>query len=156
MPQFLFIANQQDDTHGKTISAFDVAKSRLELTMWGLYENTPHRKIIAVGDTILIYIAGTGKLGMHFIATASVKKIVENKKEFERALFNLTTPLVSAAALENIHFFETPVSIKKIKHNLDFIPQKTNKWGCVLQRGVKKISEKDFSTIVQFARCANK
>jgi predicted RNA-binding protein len=34
--------------------------------------------------------------------------------------------------------------------NLDFIPRKDNRWGCVLQRSMLEISEKDFFIILNY------
>ena len=148
MADFLLIANQTDDATGKLFQAFDVATRRLEAKLWGLYENTPHRKNIAPGDRVIIYLAGNGFLGKHFIATTSIHTITEDKKIFSKTLSSLSTPPIAAILFGDIHFFAKPVSIKEIKYKLEFVPQNTTKWGCVLQRGAKSISSKDFLTIV--------
>jgi len=145
---FLLIANQTDDSNGRLLQAFEVASRRLEAKLWGLYENTPHRKSLVPGDKAIIYLAGNGRLGKHFIATTSIHAITEDRKIFSKALSSLSTPPIAAIQFGDIHFFMKPVSIKAIKDKLEFISQNTTKWGCVLQRGVKSISTKDALTIV--------
>lgn len=154
MNNFLLIANAGDDNEGKPLDAIEIARARLNLKLWGLYENTPHRKTVQQGDKVIIYIAGTGKFGKHFVATAQVGMVLNDKKLF-MTLVNSYNPPFSALQLVNIAWFNDPLPIISVKTALDFIPQNTSKWGCVLQRGVKKISQKDFETILDNIYFAN-
>jgi hypothetical protein len=143
MDNFLLIVNSAESIDGKNISAYEMAKRRLAALQWALYINTPHRKIIQKEDRVIVYLAGTQLHGMSFVATA----IVHGKDKAEKYIGDGQDVLAGIPheyiQLKNLMWFENFVRIHSIKDSLDFIPKKTNRWGAVMQRGVKKISEED-------------
>ena len=50
--------------------------------------------------------------------------------------------------LEDIAVFPESPKIADIKDELEFVPKNNPKWGCVMQRGAKIISKKDYERIV--------
>lgn len=148
MTHYLLIVNDCWDDKGKKIPALMVARHRLEQGLWNLYPNTPHRKLLREGDGIIVYLAGQSEGGKTFIAKATVKGIT-NDPRFLRGLYG--EPPIAAILLTDISTFQTCPKIADIKDELDFVPKHNPKWGCVMQRGVKRIEEKDFLRIMTAA-----
>lgn len=149
MNNYLLIANNTYDFSGKVYSSLEIANYRLDLGYWGLYEHTPHRKILAEGDKVIVYLAGSGTLGKHFLAQATIKQVTEDRKVLGKLVGD---PPIAAIEIVDINRFAKPVLITSIKEKLRFIPQGTPKWGGVLQRGVKRISQEDFETILMSSK----
>jgi predicted RNA-binding protein len=49
---------------------------------------------------------------------------------------------------DHIISFDSPIAIKLIIDKLNFIPINRVKWGAVMQTGCRKISEKDYESII--------
>lgn len=143
---FLLIASQAETLDGERILAECMAKRRLDAKLWGLYANTPHKRDIKPGDTLIIYLAGRG--GMRFFATAEAGEVSFKLRNYRGDGDALTDPPVAVLALRNSRIFKESVPIAKIKDRLTFIPKGHQKWGCVLQRGVKRISNSDADLIL--------
>ncbi|MEN9902685.1 MAG: hypothetical protein RL651_1349 [Pseudomonadota bacterium] len=150
MNYFLLIASPSEDIDGLSISAIEMATRRLNSKSWGLWANTPHKKEIAPGDMLIVYVAGAK--GKKFIATTTASEVNFSGKAYLGDGNALTYPPCVVLRLKNTNYFENPLEISGIKGKLDFIPQNVIRWGCVLQRGVKRISAKDARTILS---CAN-
>jgi len=56
---------------GAKIDALAAAKKLLETGFWPLWDNTPGRIIVGVGDRVCVYLSGMSKV----VATASISKI---------------------------------------------------------------------------------
>ncbi len=147
---FLLIASPSENHEGKRISALEMAKRRLNAGQWGFWAHTPHRAEIDQGDLCIVYLAGAD--GKQFVATARVTSVKPSLTKFNSDGDALTDQPVSILHLEDIDWFDKAVFIAEIKDALDFIPKGVSRWGCVLQRGVKKISSKDARTIVYAAK----
>lgn len=150
MNYFLLIASPSEDLDGTNVSALEMANRRLASKTWGLWTNTPHKKEIAPDDLFLIYIAGPK--GKQFIATAHASKVTFGKHPYIGDGNALTDPPCAIIELENIKHFDHPVTMAAIKDKLDFIPKNVIRWGCVLQRGVKRISPSDADKILNEAK----
>lgn len=148
MNHYILIVNDCWDDSGKKIPAKDVALHRLGRGLWNIYPNTPHRKLIQPGDAVVIYLAGSSAGGRSFLATANVRGITSDPKSLS-GLYG--EPPVSAVILGDISIFPECPKISDIKDRLDFVPKNNPKWGCVMQRGAKIISEKDFALIIAAA-----
>lgn len=148
MTHYLLIVNDCWDDKGKRIPALKVALHRLEQGRWSLYANTPHRKLLQDGDEVLIYLAGPSEGGKTFIAKATVRGVTTEPRLL-RGLYG--EPPISAIMLEGIDKFRNCPKIADLKDELEFVPKDNPKWGCVMQRGVKRITEKDFSRIMAAA-----
>ena len=146
---FLLIASRSEDLHGKSITGEEMAKRRLEAKEWGFYANTPHKGKIKKGDQVIVYLAGPKD--MHFFATATAGDIHQNTRSYTADGDALTDIPVAVLSLSDLFFFKKQTMIHEVKDALDFIPKATNKWGCVLQRGLKMISQKDAETILKYS-----
>lgn len=150
MNYFLLIASSSEDIDGNSVSALEMAHRRLDSKTWGLWANTPHKKEIASGDMLLIYIAGAR--GKQFIGIANAAKVTFGKQSYTGDGNALTDPPCAVLSLTNVRHFEYPVLISGIKDKLNFIPKNVIRWGCVLQRGVKRISRHDAAAILEEAK----
>ncbi len=145
---FLLIASRSEDMEGITIPGYEMARRRLEAKQWGLYENTPHKWKIKPGDQLIIYLAGPQD--MKFFAMAVADKVIKDVADYDADGDALSDFPVAVLFLKDINYFPRQPTIQEVKDELDFIPKTTNKWGCVLQRGLKVISKKDSETILSF------
>ena len=98
---------------------------------------------------MIIYLAGYGE--MRFFAQATAGEISTNTRNYSTEGNALTDPPVAILALNDVEIFKNPVAIASIKNRLEFVPKNTIKWGCVLQRGAKRISEADANLIIREA-----
>lgn len=144
---FILIASASESIDGEPISPFDMAHRRLSTNSWGLWSNTPHRNDIKAGDSVVVYVAGSA--GKKFVASAIVESIGNNPKSYVGDGDALTDIPVKILNLKEVTWFKNEVSIVELKDKLDFIPKSTNKWGCVLQRGARKISPEDAGLILK-------
>lgn len=146
MAAFLLVASSAESLNGKRITSEVMARRRLEAGRWGLYANTPHKHEIKLGDTLIIYLAG--KNGMRFFASAEAGLVDFNAKDFCADGDALTDPPVAVISLLSCYIFPSSLPIERIKDRLEFVPKENPRWGCVLQRGVKRISDTDAALIL--------
>lgn len=148
---YLLVVNRAEGLNGQWVPALEMARRRLEVGLWGLYKNTPHKKEMAPGDEVIVYLAGLDLGSRAFVARARVARIVDDARHYAAdgdALAGLPT---SVLEIEDVEWLEKPVPIAAIKDRLTFVPKDTPNWGCVLQRGVKRIPAEDAATILDFA-----
>jgi hypothetical protein len=146
---FLLIASYGETIEGKKVPSQNIAARRLDAGQWSLYAKTPHRSEIKSGDELIVYVAGP--TGRKFIARATAGDISSNWKNYALDDDILNEPPVAVLFLKNVEYFSRSVLINDIKSSLDFFPKNTNKWGCVFQRGAKRISESDANKILKNA-----
>lgn len=144
---YLLIASPSEDSEGNIVSALELAKRRLDAKMWGLWSHTPHQKEIQAGDLCIVYLAGAK--GKQFVAYAHAEKVQPTSSKSHIDGNALTDFPSTVLHLRHVHWFEKPISISNLKDQLDFIPKHVIRWGCVLQRGVKRISSQDATTILK-------
>jgi len=149
MNTFLLVANAADAVSGARIPADVMVRRRLSAGQWPLYQNTPHQKEMSEGDSAIIYLAGPKQ--MKFAAIAKIERITSAKNFIADGDDVLTASPVQMILLSEQRWFNEPVSIHAIMPQLNFVPKGTIKWGCVLQRGVKKISAADAKIILDRA-----
>ena len=104
------------------------------------------------GDRVLIYLAGLEKEAKHFVAAATISGIDASARACQGYKADgpdaLAEPPVAVLSLADVRWFVAPVPVGLVKDKLDFVPKGTNKWGCVLQRGAKRIGEPDAERIL--------
>lgn len=154
MTTYLLIVNRCERFDGGFDSAITMARRRLDAGKWALYSNTPHRAEMKAGDRVLVYLAGVEKGARHFVASAT---IVGNDSSVRACQAyktdgpnTLAEPPVAVLSLSDVRWFAAPVPVLSVKGELDFVPKGTNKWGCVLQRGAKRIGEPDAERILSW------
>ena len=110
-----------------------------------------HRHYNSESDDIAIAVVGAGNIGKAFIK--QVKKTYEKwyAKGINLVLVGATNSKQMRVSYENLLFenitiLKTPIHIKAIINQLEFIKNKTN-FGVYLMGGVSKITENDFNLI---------
>lgn len=146
---FILVASQAEASDGRIILAEEVAQRRLKAGLWSLYMNTPHKTEITLGDTLIVYLAGRG--GMRFLASAEAGEVDFNAKDYHADGDVLTNRPAAVLSLRSSRMFPVPLPMARVKDRLEFVPKGTPKWGCVLQRGVKRISLADSYLILREA-----
>jgi len=104
---------------------------------------------MAMGDEILIYIAGQKSNRQKFVAKARIANIHKPKpiRRGDDPIEVMDSDSFLMLSLGNVEFIP-PVDIKEIAERLDFFPKNNPKWGAVLMGGSRKISERDYQEIV--------
>ena len=110
-------------------------KERINVKKWPIFNKTRYKKEFVVGDAVLFYKAGLN--GQKFLGTCKISSGL--KKE---------TSFVDNLEIKEISVFDSPVEMKDVIEELDFIKNEIN-WGNYFQGGVRKISEDDFSKIIR-------
>ena len=128
-----------------TENAIDILKRRLNEKKYPLYKKTPFLKDVKKDDGVVFYVAGRKNKSQNFIGYSLIKSVEipnetlidpdKNKYVLEKYLL-----------FENIILFKTPIHIKAIINQLEFIKNKNN-FGVYLMGGVSKITEGDFNLI---------
>ncbi|WP_133059248.1 hypothetical protein [Burkholderia puraquae] len=146
---FILIASKAELLDGGVIHAEELARRRLNAGKWGLYINTPHKAEIRPGDALIVYLAGPG--GQRFIAAAEAGEVDFKDRSYQADGDALTNPPAAVLSLHSTEFFPIPLPIARVKDRLEFFPKNNPKWGCVFQRGVKRISVEDAMLILEEA-----
>ena len=126
-------------------NAIDILKRRIDEKKYPLYKKTPFLNDIKKNDEVVFYVAGRKNKSQNFIAFSVIQSVEipnetlidpdKNKYVLEKYLL-----------FENISLLKTPIHIKAIINQLEFIKNKTN-FGVYLMGGVSKITEGDFNLI---------
>lgn len=144
---FLLVVSAAESINGKAISAEEMALRRLNAGMWALYKNTPHKREIQPGDELIIYLAGRN--GMRFIAAATAGEVNFRVKKYDADGDVLIGTPDAVLEVQNVRPFKQDVAIHEVKERLCFIPKGTKSWGCVLQRGAKRLTHEDATLILR-------
>ena len=126
-----------------TENAIDILKRRLHEKKNPLYKKTPFLKDIKKDDEVVFYVAGKKNKSQNFIAFSHIK-LVETPNELLIDPDKNKYVLEKYLLFENITLLKTPIHIKAIINQLEFIKNKTN-FGVYLMGGVSKITENDFN-----------
>ncbi|PAK50091.1 EVE domain-containing protein, partial [Priestia megaterium] len=123
---YIYIINDFLVTDQDKIKAEEIVKILLNKKIWVYTPSTPNLKKMQPEDKVVVYMAGEKRkkfVGYFEIAEDINKHNFNGSTEEEEYIFNLF-PL--AASIKNIQLFETPVYIKDIKNDLEFIKDKKN------------------------------
>ena len=129
-------------------NGYEIFKHRIKDNLWPIYKKTPQLVNIKKDKKILFYIAGTNNYCQNFVASTSVKEIMDLKniesdpnQELRQVLFNVS--------FNKINFFEKPINIKNHINNLSFIEEEKRKYyGLYLQGGVCKINKQTYDYVI--------
>lgn len=135
-------------------SAYQTCKARLEGKVWSLRASTPCRSKMKKGDYLVIYASGKRKFGQHFVGTAQIADAPQLRRLQSGAL---PQPVAIASdmalvdyllPLKKVTIFSPPKPISVLKDKLSVIKKPSSpKWGCYLQVGCRRITERDFLLI---------
>jgi hypothetical protein len=127
---------------------YQIYKDRISENMWPIYRSTPQLLHAVKGRKVIFYIAGKEEFAQHFIASAEIEKIIDNKdlkpdpnQEFRQVLFYVQ--------FKNLKTFLNPMKIKDHINNLSFIDKERRKiYGLYFQGGVCKINQQSYDYII--------
>mgnify|MGYP003993269387 CR=1 FL=1 len=115
-------------------------RKRMKTKKWPIFNNTSHRRDLAIGDEVMFYKAGREQ-GQSFLGIAKISTDlmpILNSKDFE-------------INLDGIVIWKNFPSIRDHLSKLSFIKSELN-WGIYLQTGVKTSTKKDFVMISNTAK----
>ena len=130
-------------------NGYDIFNDRIKKNLWPIYVKTPQLINVKIGKKIIFYIAGNGVNSQHFVATAIIDKIVNQKntkidpnQEFKQILFN-----VKFKDLKKLNKY---INIKNHINELTFIDKnKRSIYGLYFQGGVCKINKQSYEYIIK-------
>jgi len=142
MNYFIFIV--ADETkYGKTRLAGETYNFLMGKNAWGFGKNTAHRAKIKAGDKVVFYQAGGN--GQKFLGTAILASGAYDDSSSKNLFLDPETYKID---LQNIVVWDNPKPFVHFLDKLSFIKNKKF-WGTYFQGGCRKISEKDFQTILK-------
>lgn len=141
---YLLIKQHGLDAKGRNCTARASAQLLLDAKVWPLWDRTRNRKVIAAGDRLAVYLAGTSEV----IATAQVLK-VEKWSNSHARWYPLLLDGIPAAVLvlENVSMLPVPVQVRQRLQQLSFVPRNSSKWGVAFMGGVRVVSDVDFKQL---------
>jgi hypothetical protein len=141
----IFVVNDLElgDAHA---SAEDIADTLLAAGCWLYGPTAPHVRRLQGGDKVLVYLAGASR--RYFCASFMLSGPVESKKPcLSGTVGDLLTRTFSASSpITGVRRWVTPVHIKPLIQDLQFITDKKN-WGLHFRQSVRVIGEEDHDRI---------
>ena len=145
---FVFIVNSQQGVK-KRLAAKQIYSQLMELSVWGIGERTPYRRDLREGSKVVFYQAGKG--GQRFLGTATIasplRKMTEARAAERRRVG--IEPAAYDLELSHIDVWKESKPVVDMIQRLEFISNKDH-FGVHFQGGVKRISEADYYTIIEF------
>ena len=145
---FVFIVNDAHGSHGR-MQARQIYDELMKLAGWGIGQRTPYRKDLKNGSRIVFYQAGKG--GQRFIGTATMAselRPMSTGRADERRAVGIE-PAKYDLDLADVDSWKEPKRVSDMVQHLEFISNK-DYYGVHFQGGVKRISEADYYTILEF------
>ena len=145
---FVFIVNDAQGV-SQRLSARKIYDQLMKIQAWGIGERTPYRKDLRKGSRIVFYQAGKG--GQRFIGTATIAselRLMSAQRATERRALGIE-PAKYDLDLTNIEIWKDTKPVVDMVQRLQFISNKDH-YGVHFQGGVKRISEADYYTIIEF------
>jgi len=145
---FVFIVNDAQGV-SQRLPARKIYDQLMKTCAWGIGERTPYRKDLRKGSRVVFYQAGKG--GQRFIGTAAIAselRVMSVRRAAERRALGIE-PAKYDLDLTDIKVWGETKPIVDMVQRLQFISNKDH-YGVHFQGGVKRISEADFYTIVEF------
>jgi len=145
---FVFIVNDAQGV-SQRLSARKIYDQLMQIQVWGIGERTPYRKDLRKGSRVVFYQAGKG--GQRFIGTATIAselRLMSAQRAAERRALGIE-PAKYDLDLMDIEVWKEAKPIVDMVQRLQFISNKDH-YGVHFQGGVKRISEADYYTIIEF------
>jgi len=128
-------------------NGYDIFNDRIKKNLWPIYVKTPQLINVKIGKKIIFYIAGNGTNSQHFVASAIIDKIVDQKnakidpnQEFKQILFNVK--------FKDFKRLNKYINIKNHINELTFIDKnKRSIYGLYFQGGICKINKQSYNYI---------
>lgn len=145
---FVFIVNDAQGVRDR-MPARQIYEELMKLAGWGIGERTPGRKDLREGSRVAFYQAGKG--GQRFIGTATIASELQPMSEVrcaERRAVGIE-PAKYDLDLSDVDIWKETKPVSDMVQRLGFISNK-DYYGVHFQGGVKRISEADYYTIIEF------
>ncbi len=120
--------------------------ARIKRELWPLRKATCHRRLLAKGDEVLLYLArpacafvGTAKIAGRSVEVPVWKRHIFIEYDRFRAEFGV--------ALEKVDIWEEPMPVKPLVGSLDVFAKKDH-WGGYFQMGVIRLSGEDYRRVL--------
>jgi len=128
-------------------NGYDIFNDRIKKNLWPIYVKTPQLINVKIGKKIIFYIAGNGTNSQHFVASAIIDKVVDQKnakidpnQEFKQILFNVK--------FKDFKRLNKYINIKNHINELTFIDKnKRSIYGLYFQGGICKINKQSYNYI---------
>jgi hypothetical protein len=128
-------------------NGYDIFNDRIKKNLWPIYVKTPQLINVKIGKKIIFYIAGNGTNSQHFVASAVIDKIVDQKnakidpnQEFKQILFNVK--------FKDFKRLNKYINIKNHINELTFIDKNKRRiYGLYFQGGICKINKQSYDYI---------
>lgn len=146
---FLLVTNDPVLKGMQKTDAYTLVMKRLEKRMWPLYEKTRLRERITTGVRVAFYVAGKREHTGTIVATATVSGRVSPSHGGIRTdpPEYLTDRPEIVLELENISILAPPVPLREFIPRLSFCPKDLKNWGSALQGGVRRLTDRDWTTL---------
>jgi hypothetical protein len=145
---FVFIVNDAQGVSGR-LPARKIYDQLMKIRAWGIGERTPYRKNLRKGSRVVFYQAGKG--GQRFIGTATIASALQPmsaQRGAKRRALGIE-PANYDLDLTDVEVWDKTKPIVDMVQRLQFISNKDH-YGVHFQGGVKRISEADYYTIIEF------
>jgi hypothetical protein len=139
---------------GRTGSAWELVRARLDSGLWPIYKNTRYRAAMqSPGTRLAFYVGGQRENAGAVMATALVEKVVPATRvprPVDPARFLTDAPHITLV-LRNVRTIIKPVMFKDVLPQLSIKPPARGSWGIVLQGGARALTERDWLLLVNSA-----
>lgn len=145
---FVFIVNDAQGSHGR-MQARQIYDELMKFAGWGIGQHTPSRKELCQGSRVVFYQAGKG--GQCFIGTATMAselRPMSADRAAERRAVGIE-PAKYDLDLTDVDIWKESKPVVDMVQRLEFISNKDH-YGVHFQGGVKRVSEADYYTIIEF------
>jgi len=145
---FVFIVNDAQGVQGR-MPARRIYDELMKVKGWGIGQRTPYRKDLRKDSRVVFYQAGKG--GQSFIGTATMAselRPMSTERAAERRAVGIE-PAKYDLDLTDIDIWKESKPVVDMVQRLEFISNK-DYYGVHFQGGVKRISEADYYTIIEF------
>jgi len=131
--------------------AYELTKLRLEKSKWPLFQRTPNRGLVKIGDRVYFYVAGAGEKAKQIIARATVSES-RARLSSERYIDGeyITDVPHTILELDDVCMFKSSVPIREVIRDLSICPKDPRFYGTRLQGGCAGITQDDEGVILDY------
>ena len=145
---FVLIKKEGFSESGSLLTAKESAQLLIENRIWPLWEKTNCRKMVSVGDELLIYLAGRECGAQSVIASAKIIKISQwNRKVSATYPLMLDGVPERVLHLSDIRYFQKALHVPSVLDKLSFTPKDKSKWGVKFMGGMRNLNKRDFAVL---------
>ena len=137
---FLFNFVKEDPAKGRAL--LEQAAALLQVRMWGIDANEPHRNALASGDLVLIYLGAPDR---EFIGRVELASAVHDWTPSEAQVYPGDSP--SGVSLARVEAWDPPVPMNAVLSQID----RSENARADFETGVVRITANEFETAVAVA-----